>query len=212
MSDDPPLTEKQINALFERGSNFIRLGNLTAAVQDFTRVLAYRPDFAPAYFNRGFARQHGQADLAGAVEDYSQALRLNPRLAAAYINRAIAYSASGNFSAALADYTTALSLDPNLWQALSNRGEVYFALGDYAAAAADFRAACRLKPDYRYGLAGLAISQHALGSVADARQLWRQLIERDAKFADVAWVKTELGWSDRLAAEAERLLAGMDEP
>jgi tetratricopeptide (TPR) repeat protein len=200
------MNEKQINALFERANNFIRMGNLNAAIADYTEVLRHKPDFAPAYFNRGFARQHGQGDVSGAIADFSDAIRLNPAFAEAFVNRAIAHAEQKDYADALADYDAALQHNPKLSHAYSNRGEIHFLTGDLRAAADDFRKAEQLKPGYRYALAGLAISLHAAGSIDEAQEIWRGLISRNTNFKDAAWVKEELGWRDDLVEEAARLI------
>jgi tetratricopeptide (TPR) repeat protein len=204
------MNEKQINALFERANNFIRMGNLTAAITDYSEVLRHKPDFAPAYFNRGFARQHGQGDVSGAIDDFSDAIRLNPGFAEAYVNRAIAHTQQNDVPRAIADYDTALQHNPKLGHAHSNRGELHFLEGDLRAAAEDFRKAAELKPGYRYATAGLAISLHAAGERSEAQDLWRSLIERNSNFKNADWVKDELGWGDELVSEAARLIAGLE--
>jgi len=204
------MNEKQINALFERANNFIRMGNLKAAVADYTEVLRHKPDFAPAYFNRGFARQHGQGDVSGAIDDFSDAIRLNPDFAEAFVNRAIAHTQQQQYADAIADYDAALRQNPKLSHAYSNRGEIHFLNGDLRAAANDFRQAEQLKPGYRYALAGLAISLHAAGEISEAQTIWRGLIARNTNFSDSEWVKEELGWGEELVAEASRLIAKME--
>jgi tetratricopeptide (TPR) repeat protein len=201
-----PLSPKQLNALFERGNNFMRLSNFKSAAQDYSTVLEHQPDFAPAYFNRGFARQHGLGDLEGAIADYSAALQHRADFPQAYINRAIAYSQSGDVPAAIADYSAALVLAPDQAQAYVNRGELYAESGQYALAVNDFRAALGLKAGYRYALAGLAVSLAAQGELTEAQTLWRQLLTNNPNFADAAWIGGELGWSQGLVEGAQKLI------
>jgi tetratricopeptide (TPR) repeat protein len=204
-----PLSDKQLTAIFERGNNFVRMNNLKAAIADYTTVIEHRPDFAPAYFNRGFARQHGVGDIAGAIQDYSTAIRLRPQFAEAFVNRAIAYQQQGEIDHALADYTTAIHYAPQMSHAYNNRGELLFLRGEYRAAAEDFQRARELKAGYWYAIAGLAISLHALGETEPARELWLSLISHRAEFRHAEWVRRELGWHDRLVAEAIRLIEGL---
>ena len=201
------LDEKQINALFERGNNFIRMGNLVQAVNDYDQVIAHRPDFAPAYFNRAFARQHGNQDVPGAIADYTRALELRPHFAQAFLNRAIAHKQNDDLHAALTDYQQAIGCEPNSAQAYNNRGEVYFLLGDYAAAGADFQQAHHLKAGYTHAIAGQAIACHALGEIDQARQFWQGLIAHNAHFRDLDWVRQELAWDAPLVDEAQKVIA-----
>jgi tetratricopeptide (TPR) repeat protein len=201
------LNDKEVKALFERGNNFIRMGNLTAAVRDYSIVLAHWPDFAPAYFNRGFARQHGERDLGGAISDYTAALQHKPQFPEALINRAIAHQQGGDPAAALADYTAAIAQAPDSAQAYVNRGELYFAQGDFALALADFQAAHLLKAGYRYAIAGRALAHYALGESAAAYELWADLLNRDESLGQLDHLARELGWAGPLLDWAARLLA-----
>lgn len=206
------LTEKQVNALFERGNNFIRVGNLAAAIQDYSQVIEHRSDFAPAYFNRAFARQHGMQDIEGAVEDYTTALSLKPDFAEAYANRAIAYKQVGNLEACLADYTAAIALAPNMIHAIyNNRGEAYFLYGDYESALADFQSAYESRNGYRFALAGMAICYYQLGDMDRASSLWGELLTRNENFSDLDWVRQELGWDAPLLETAHLILHSMNE-
>lgn len=201
------LTEKQISALFERGNNFIRVGNLIAAVKDYTQVIEHRPDFAPAYYNRAFARQHGEHDIQGALEDYTAALRLKPDFAEAYANRAIAYQQLGDYEACIADYSRALHLLPGMIHIIyNNRGEAYFIRENYEAALADFQKALEHRPGYRFALAGLAVTCYQLGNLEKAQSCWRLLLSYNEKFHEVTWLQQELGWDAPLLETASHLI------
>lgn len=207
------LTEKQVNALFERGNNFTRMGNLTAAVKDYTQVIEQRPDFAPAYYNRAFARQHGEHDVQGAVEDYTVALRLKPDLAEAYANRAIAYKQLGDYEACIADYSRAIHLLPGMVHIVyNNRGEAYFIRGNYEAALADFQKALEHRPGYRYALAGMAVTCYQMGNLEKAESCWRLLLSYHEKFYDLTWLQQELGWDAPLLETAARLIESLVTP
>ena len=201
------LNNRQVNAIFERANNFMRMGNLDSAIADYDLVIEHQPDFAPAYFNRAFARQHGRGDLDGAIQDYDRALELKPGFAEAYVNRAIAHHHRGDFSAALDDYASALDCQPQMSQAYVNRGELHFLRGDFAAAVADFERAQALKPGYRYAIAGLAVSLHAQDESEESYRLWQSLMARNEGFRNADWVRDELGWHETLVAEAQRLIA-----
>ncbi len=196
---------KQVEALFERGNNFIRMGNPTAAQSDYTTVLTHRPDFAPAYFNRGICRLQ-LGDYLAARDDFDATLRLQPAFPEALVNRAIIHQYTGDDEAALTDYSAALAHNPALSQALVNRGEVHCLRGDFQAALADFRAAHDLKAGYRYALAGQAVCLHHLGQAEEAARLWAGLVTRNAGFQDLAWVGTTLGWPAALLDLARPLI------
>ena len=206
------LNQQQIGAIFERGNNFVRMGNLAQAVKDYDQVLEHWPEFAPAYFNRAFARQHGYGDLPGAIRDYTRALQLKPDFAEAYANRGIAHHQNEDYLAALADYDAALELDPESAPARYNRGEVHFLRGDFPAALADFQRARELRSGYSHAIAGAAIAAYRSGDAAAAKELWSDLLARDGGFKDAVYVANSLNWDAPLADAAGEIIAALEEP
>lgn len=195
--------ERQINALFERGNNFIRMGNLPAAEKDYTQFIEHKPDFAPAYFNRGFARQHGRQDIPAAIEDYSRAIALKPDFAEAYANRAIAHQQLEQYPQAIADFSSAIEHAQSMQHTIyNNRGEALFITEDYENALNNFLTAQQLRPGYRYALGGAALCHWRLGNQEDALRIWGEFLERDDNFNNADWVAEEFGWG---AAQLETL-------
>src|SRR5262245_23581058 len=60
-------------------------GDFDAAIADLDIALAFDPNYAIAFFNRGTAQQLKQ-HLDEAIADYSRAVALDPKLAEAYNN------------------------------------------------------------------------------------------------------------------------------
>jgi tetratricopeptide (TPR) repeat protein/S1-C subfamily serine protease len=83
------------------------------AIADFTAAIRYKPDFALAYNNRGFAR-YAQKDYEGALADYNQAIRLHPKNALLYISRAFVRHARKDDKGAIEDFNLAVRLKPEL--------------------------------------------------------------------------------------------------
>src|ERR1051325_2355989 len=70
----------------ELGDQFASAGDFNRAIKTYGIALQFDPDYAPAYFRRGLARQDG-GDLSGAVADFSRTLEIMPQCAEAYANR-----------------------------------------------------------------------------------------------------------------------------
>ncbi|MEJ5287638.1 MAG: tetratricopeptide repeat protein, partial [Bacteroidota bacterium] len=72
-----------------RGNAKFEKGDFRGAIEDYTKAIEIKPNYAEAYFNRGKA----EADLGGlrsAIEDFNKAIEINPNYAEAYFNRGLA--------------------------------------------------------------------------------------------------------------------------
>ncbi|MEX0838553.1 MAG: tetratricopeptide repeat protein [Parvibaculum sp.] len=105
--DEPDL----IAALINRGVAYKNVGDLVAAVNDYTRALTIAPRDALLYQNRANAlREMDEFDAA--LADVEQAIEIDPDRAAAWYVRGAINEAQGERDAAREDYRKALSLDP----------------------------------------------------------------------------------------------------
>jgi tetratricopeptide (TPR) repeat protein len=95
-------------AYYNRGLAYLEIGELKAAVADFTQVIQIKPS-SKAYYHRG-RTQVLLADLQSALSDFSQAIQLDPTDAKAYKNRAQVKAELGDKPGAMADYEKAISL------------------------------------------------------------------------------------------------------
>ena len=81
-------------AMTTRGSAYLKLAHLEAAIADFDRVINHHPDYAKAYHLRGLAReQRGDEDRA--IGDFTRAIELDPEYGAAYYSRATLHTKMG---------------------------------------------------------------------------------------------------------------------
>lgn len=115
------------------------------AVFEYSRAIAFDPNYAVAYYNRGLAYDSLQA-YAKALADYNRALKLVPNLANAYVSRGNSYSYAQQYAKAIADYTRAIALDPRSTLAYNNRGVAYKHLQEYDKALADYASVIELDP------------------------------------------------------------------
>ena len=66
-------------------TSYYKQGECDRAIEDFTKAIEFKPDFATAYNNRGNAFNN-KDELNRAIEDYNKALDLKPDFAEAYYN------------------------------------------------------------------------------------------------------------------------------
>jgi len=84
-----------MEAIYNRGTVYITIGQYQKAIQDFSEVIRQRPNHVKACYNRGIAfikiRQY-----PAAIEDFDRSIILKPDYADAYNNRGTAYLLQGN--------------------------------------------------------------------------------------------------------------------
>ena len=64
-----------MHSLYNRGICFERTHNYQNAIQNLSKIISMRPDYANAYFNRGCCFEE-IGEIEKAIEDYSKALEI----------------------------------------------------------------------------------------------------------------------------------------
>ena len=157
-----------VDAYLLRGRTNSALFRLDLAVQDFTKVIQFRPRDPEAFMERAEARLE-QENYPAAIADCSEALARDPRIALAYKLRGIAIRQSGKPQQSLQDFNRALELAPdesNYFQ----RAATYQLLGQHKLALADLDQVITLKPDASQAYYARALSRRAVGDVTGAEQ------------------------------------------
>lgn len=141
----------QSTILFNSGSDKYAKGDYDGALNDFNKVIKYRPDFADAYNGRGMAK-YSKSDYGGALSDFNEVIQLRPDFPEAYCNRGCAEFCKSDMDAALADCNRAIQDNPGDAVAYAIRGNIANAKGDYDGALGDYDKAIQIKPDYTYAI------------------------------------------------------------
>ena len=129
------------------GLTKMRSDNWSGAIEDFTKAIELRPNYAEAYNTRGFA-SNMLGNYQQALVDCNKAIELKPDFALAYNNRGNAHNELKNYQQAIADFDKAIELNPNNAFVYSSRGRANNALENYQQAFADFYKAIELNPDF----------------------------------------------------------------
>jgi protein O-GlcNAc transferase len=136
----------QFEALHILGLIEAQRGNLSAALQLFSRTAALRPGSVETHVNvgrvLGLLGRHDEA-LAG----YDKALAIDPNFVLALNNRGGTLRALGRLDEALASYDKALAIRPDYADALYNRGNVLTALERHDQALVSYDKALALRRD-----------------------------------------------------------------
>ena len=131
---------------FNLGVTHLRRRQPKAAVCALTAALELDPFSAPAYYQRGNARDD-LGDAAGALEDYATAIGLQPDFLQAHYNRGIVLNNLGRYGEAVAAFDDVVALRPDISNAYLNRGVARDELGDTAGAIADYDKALQHNAD-----------------------------------------------------------------
>jgi tetratricopeptide (TPR) repeat protein len=113
------MNDHVLDVYYNRGLAHYKLGNLEAAINDFSKTLVARNVngfqmldeslTVQAHVYRGLAH-HQLGNHSKALDDYSEALMLDFRCARAYRNRGLLYLELGKNEAALEDFQTAAQI------------------------------------------------------------------------------------------------------
>ena len=132
---------------FNRGRDRYAKKDLEGAIQEFSRAIELKTNYADAYNNRGNAYQK-QGNLERAIQDFSRAIELDPNHAYAYNNRGNAYQKQGNLEKAIQDYSEAIKLNINLADVYNNRGNTRQKQGKFQEAIQDYNQVIQLNPNH----------------------------------------------------------------
>src|SRR5262249_44745065 len=130
------------------------------AAMCYSACISLRPDFAPAWMNRGIAFA-GLRFRDHAFEDYAQALKIDPTLTDVYVYRAEAREAERDFPGAEDDYTRALDSGTAPARIYFLRARVRHYRGNTDGARADLDAGYRVTPTDE--LSWIAWAENCLG-------------------------------------------------
>jgi tetratricopeptide (TPR) repeat protein len=130
------------------------------------KVIALKPDFAPAYLNLGSALI-GLKKYAEAEAVLRKAIDLQPDYAEAYCNLGNALGDQQRHAEAVAAYRKAIDLKPDFAFAYNNLGIALSAMGKHREAEAALQKAIDLDPSY-------VSPHHNLGNARVRQQKWRE--------------------------------------
>ena len=147
-----PDAEEYISRGVEAGQQ----GQYSDAIENFTKAIELKPDYAEVYYDRGLAYHSlvyhslaylSKGEYAQAIQDYTKAIELKPDYAEAYHARGSAYGSQDENYRAIQDLTKAIELKPNYAEAYAVRGGNYNIQGEYDHAIQDSTKAIELNPD-----------------------------------------------------------------
>ena len=147
------------------GVALMSVNKIDESIDNFSRALQIKPDFAEAHNNMGIAfEKHGK--FTEAVSHYREALRIKPYYAEAHNNMGVVLEKQGNFSEAIKHYFEALKTNPKYASAHNNLGNAMAKQGNFKAAVYHYQEALRINPKYAeacYNLGKIYVNRNKIG-------------------------------------------------
>jgi len=154
-------------------------GRLDAAMADFDRAIAIKPDEAKAWLDKGVVLA-ARTENDSAFVCFDRALKIQPTLFLAWSDRGAIRVKRGDPRGGIEDFSRAIVINPTYREAYANRALAYSMLKEYEQSIADSRRAIDLDPghrdNYRY-LGAIGMAQRNMGRNREAVASLDQAIE-----------------------------------
>lgn len=201
-------TEQDEAQDFASGTEMLRAGRLTEAVDAFDRVLTAVPEYAPAHFYRGVALFNA-GRVVEAAASYDAAAHCEPSMFEAHNNLGIALHRLGKLEAALGCHDRAIEINPNVADVHNSRGKCLVSMQRPVEAREAFRRCLELDVRHVFALSNEAIFLHRDNRYAESLDHYDRAIdiarERGFDFDDARYNRGlllltlgdfERGWVD----------------
>lgn len=130
-----------------RGTAYLDVGPLEAALADFNAALRIEPGLVEAATNRASIYLK-QRKFDQAIADYTAIINREPGHISAYVNRGVAHLKKHELDAAIADFDRVRRMDGDSYAARVNKSLALLEKGDIAGARAEADSAMAVHPTY----------------------------------------------------------------
>ena len=127
------------------GACYAGLGKLDIAIQNYSKAIILKPNYAKAHYNLGTAFQE-LGKLNEAIRSYDHSIILDPENSHAYNNLSIIFRELDQLKKAEANCRKAIELDPRYTEPYSNLSMILYAKGDLDSALAIIEKAHSINP------------------------------------------------------------------
>ena len=169
--------------------------HLEQRLNDASKALSIKPDFADAYYNMGNALKE-QGKLEEAIEAYNKALSLKPDYVDAYYNMGIALQKQSKLKEAIEAYNKALSFKPDYAKAYNNMGIALSDQSKLEEGIEAFNKALAIKPDYAKAYNNMGIALKEQSKLEEAIEAYGKALSIKPDYAD-AYYNMGIALSDQ---------------
>ena len=152
------------------------------AIENFTKAIKLKPDYAEAYNKREVAKDKLR-ELEEVIKNYTEAIKLNPKDASAYNHRGVAKYKLRDFQEAIKDFDEAIKLKPKSDNVYYNRGNSKANLEMYEEAIEDYNQAIKLNPKDADAYSNRGVSISRLGKFKEAIKDFDEAIKLNPNYA-----------------------------
>ena len=135
---------------FHSGVTAQQRGQYSEAIQDLTKAIQLKEDYAEAYAFRGGV-YHSKNEYDQAIQDLTKAIQLKEDYTDTYLIRGGVYHNKNEYDQAIQDLTKAIQLKEDYAEAYAFRGLAYCNKGEYDQAIQDLTKAIQLKIQLKEG-------------------------------------------------------------
>ncbi|MBN9382114.1 MAG: tetratricopeptide repeat protein [Chitinophagaceae bacterium] len=161
---------------FYRGVAWFSNKTYDTAIEDFTKVIALRPDYFRAWLNRGISWSFKQQPNK-AIPDLTRAMELRPGHASSYQYLGVAWSDKKEYDTAIGYFDKAIELRPDNAELYLQRGSAWSEKEKYQNAIEDYNKAIALQPDYASAYTSLGRALYKINEYGKAVQCFTRSIE-----------------------------------
>ena len=192
------------------GACYAGLGQFDAAVKNYKKSLAIKPDYAEAHNNlAGTLQELGQ--LHDAVKSYEQALSIKPGFPEAHNNLGNVLKDLGQLNAAVKSFKKAIVIKPDYVEAHYSLGTTFQELGQLDDAVKSYKEVVVIQPDFSEIHNNLGVILNKLNQNDDALKSLERAVDIKPDFAEahnnLGVMLKELGQLDDAVKSYERALA-----
>jgi tetratricopeptide (TPR) repeat protein len=136
----------QAEQFYKEGKALEDQKSYAEAVNAFSKAIERKPDYADAFFWRGFC-YYKLVKYDNALRDFNKVTELTPDEVYAYTYRGLIYISQKNYDRAILEYTKAIEVKPEYAGAYDGRGVVNEMKGDYNGALRDYERSLDINPN-----------------------------------------------------------------
>lgn len=145
------LTPDHLESLRLRGSIYMQLNKLEAAIKDFEKAVLTGPDTEGVFSDLGTAWYYNK-NFDKALENYNTEIGRGHENHLVYFNRALCFEQLGEIDKALEDLSKSLTFKPDFYWGYCFRGNLLFHRKDYANAAKSYQKAVAIDDKDPYAI------------------------------------------------------------